>query len=865
MKRHLLALLVLAAASAANLSCQVNDYCLNCATGGGDGGPGGDGQDGDIDAPDIDPDADGGGCTNTGPEVCDGNDNDCDGNVDEGPLPTIGESCSSPPALNSGQGECAGGVKQCVAGAVVCSKSPSPEQCDLKDNNCNGLTDEGDPGGGAQCGTNEGECVAGVNRCINGQITCTGQVTGSPETCNNRDDDCDGRFDENIPNLGPCVAGVDGPAQGNTGACNLGTRACIGGVVTCPTVQPMPAPVPPLDLAVFPTFERCDAIDQDCDGNPTNGYNLTADPQNCGTCGNVCNLPRAFEGCAPAPGMPGGARCTVLACETGYHNADGNDANGCEVGPCTITGPEICDGHDNDCDGLVDMADPSMIVPTNFCNSQGACSTMTTLTCSPPAGNPIGTLAWKCNYNNPNVQKDAMGNIIPETRCDSDIVAGVFADNDCDGLIDEGQPNLGDACDNGALGTCRRDGVFTCNATNATTRLGPAVCNAAAAPPAGVETCNGLDDNCNGIVDDGAATGNLGGQEWVAIGNGRQIMKYEASRPDALTTNSLETHACSTAGRQPWTNVTYPQAAAACASIGARLCTEGEWHRTCSVVPSQTYPIAAAANVTVEAEDYSSIVAGTTQAFTPDYTAGFSGVSAMQAGPNIGTSNSTATALTSSPRLDYQFNFAAAGTYNVCIRKYSVTSSDNLASVGINATPGTGSMVNFAEGSNGAWGWVMTSSTISVTAGVRTVSIYMREDGIKIDRVHLTTAGNCNGAAAVIGAGNRWSYQANANTYQPNTCNGEDLDADLPPADPGDQDDILPSGSLPMCHANNGANDTFDMSGNVKEWTLRRRPGQNPLRGGASNNLADGISCNLNFTLADDTFFFPNVGFRCCR
>ena len=57
----------------------------------------------------------------------------------------------------------------------------------------------------------------------------------------------------------------------------------------------------------------------------------------------------------------------------------------------------------------------------------------------------------------------------------------------------------------------------------------------------------------------------------------------------------------------------------------------------------------------------------------------------------------------------------------------------------------------------------------------------------------------------------------------------------------------------------------FDLSGNVKEWTLAHVPGENPIRGGASNNTGEGISCPLTFALADDAFFFPNIGFRCCR
>jgi len=68
--------------------------------------------------------------------------------------------------------------------------------------------------------------------------------------------------------------------------------------------------------------------------------------------------------------------------------------------------------------------DPDMIAPTGLCDADGACSTMTTLFCGPPRTTG-GTISWRCNYANPNVSKDAAGNLVPETAATRTSLPGV--------------------------------------------------------------------------------------------------------------------------------------------------------------------------------------------------------------------------------------------------------------------------------------------------------------------------------------------------------------------------------------------------------------------------------------------------------
>lgn len=164
-------------------------------------------------------------------EECNGLDDDCDSLTDE----DLGET-------TCGIGECMHTVKNCEDGKPKpCDplELAKPEVCDNKDNDCDGETDEDLEI--LECGV--GACKNEVFSCILGVPQTCIPKQPKPENCNNEDDDCNGVIDD----MGTVTCGE--------GVCKVTIPVCINGTIqTC---------VPNKNAA---SQEKCDGIDNDCDG-----------------------------------------------------------------------------------------------------------------------------------------------------------------------------------------------------------------------------------------------------------------------------------------------------------------------------------------------------------------------------------------------------------------------------------------------------------------------------------------------------------------------------------------------------------------------------------------------------------------------
>jgi hypothetical protein len=211
-------------------------------------------------------------------------------------------------------GECREGYQRCENGTWgACSEvGPATDVCDRLDNDCNGRVDDDCDcvdGETQRCGSSLGTCVQGTQTCELGRWKeCMNATSPATETCDGLDTDCNGRIDDGCS----CLHGATRWCQAGMGACRSGEQSCDRG--EWGECVPLLAPVD----------ETCNDLDDDCDGVIDNGFVLDAECNSLGKCPQV-------RACA-ADGKSSVCR---------------DDAR--------LFSDEICDGIDNDCNGLVDL------------------------------------------------------------------------------------------------------------------------------------------------------------------------------------------------------------------------------------------------------------------------------------------------------------------------------------------------------------------------------------------------------------------------------------------------------------------------------------------------------------------------------
>ncbi|MGE0784777.1 MAG: MopE-related protein [Sandaracinaceae bacterium] len=434
----------------------------------------------------------------TGFDDCDGlPDNGCETALDTtSDCGTCGTSCSY-----------AHGVASCDGTAcMLMACLPGFDDCD--GNVANGC--EADLGSLATCTACGTSCTAPAHA----SATCG--ATGCGFTCDSGFEDCDGMAANGceadlaadstcgtctnvcmgatpLCNSGTCVTSCSAPTPDRCGMTCTDLSTDPSNCLSCGTVcTDRPNSSPTCASPAGCSF-ACDSGFANCNGTAPDGCERsTTTLTDCGSCGTACVRAHATATC-------GTGTCAISACDTGWANCDGMDANGCETPTTTVTN---CGSCGNIC--AVAHGTPSCVASSctigmcgsgfgdcNMMYADGCEQTLSTYyldmdgdtygrntgpmtVCSPPP--MYVTRNGDCNDGDPAVYPMA------PALCEMTPV-----DNDCDSNVDEGY---------GVGGTCSCE----VGAASGSVRCTSTTTSACAYP---TEVCNGADDDCDGNDDNG--------------------------------------------------------------------------------------------------------------------------------------------------------------------------------------------------------------------------------------------------------------------------------------------------------------------------------------------------------------------------